>query len=129
MVLTPVEVIATVMIVLGLVKLLVVLASKKAWIQNVSRPVFKNRGIAGFIFSLLALVIFYYLIQELTIAQILATSLFIGLIYFLSLMHYSKDVLKMMKRVEKEHFSSGQIILIILWFVLLIWGALEIFFL
>ncbi len=56
---TPIEIIATVLAVFILVKILVILISFESWLK-IAEPLLKKRALATIIYSLLAIIVGYY---------------------------------------------------------------------
>jgi len=72
---TPIEWIVTIFAVVGLIKLFVIMVNKKSW-WALTKNVYGNPGLTGFVSLVLAAVVLWYLLQELTIVQILAAGVF-----------------------------------------------------
>lgn len=123
---TPVEWIAGLFAILAIVKLIVVIFNKKAWVKNVSKPILGNKA-SGLLFAILAIVIFYFLILELSIVQIFAVMAFTGMIIGFAYMDYSKELMSLVDKVMKRKFSGWMWIQVIVWLVLSVWVLMELF--
>ena len=88
---TALEVIALIFAVISLIKIIVILVNKIGWYNNVVKPVYTNSVISRMIIALLAVVVFYYLAQELSIIQIFSVVAFTGLLMALSFLSFSKE--------------------------------------
>ncbi len=118
--------IALIFILLSIVKLFVVLTNKKAWYENVARPIFYNKPLSTFVFFVLAVIVFYYLIQELSFAQIFAVIAFTALLVGLGFLQYSEHVTGLMQKMYSKRYNSWQIFYILIWVVLIIAALYEI---
>jgi hypothetical protein len=123
---TAIEWIALVLAVLVLVKIIVILVSKKSWLP-VTKKVYGSPGIWGFVFLILAAIVFWFLIQELSIVQIVAVGALISLLMGVGIMGYSKDVLPFIDKVLKKSFNGWTWLSIIIWIVLSLWVLWELF--
>ena len=80
MALSGVEIIAVIFAVIGLIKLLVIAVKKEAWHENVVKPAIARPGFMRIVYAVLAVVVLYFLLQELTIVQIFAAMAFAGML-------------------------------------------------
>ena len=128
MALTSLEIIALILIVISTIKILVLLVNAKKWI-NFSKWVYGGGTLSMIVLLALAAFIFYYLIQELTIVQILAVTLFVSLFIGVGFVSYSKELLEWYeKKIKtKSLWGNGVWFYTLLWIVLLVWGLVEIF--
>lgn len=127
MALTPTEIIAAVFVALVLIKIFVVIVSKKTWYESVVRPVFGNPVVSAIAFLVLAVVVFYYLLLELNIVQIYSVVAFSSLLIALGLLTYSRGLMPVIKKAYSKRFNSWIWFNIILWVALSIWVLFEIF--
>jgi len=125
--LTPIEWIAAIFVIIGLIKLIYIAINKQKWFDMVS-PLYTNSRRTGWIFLILALLVLYYLLQTLSIVSIMAVMAFTSLLIGFSFMQYSKDFLPFAKKIYTKKFPRGIIIYIIIWLILSIWALKEIFF-
>ena len=125
---TPVEWMALILIVISAIKIIVILVKPKAWNDSVVKKLWKNSGLAMIVSLILAAVALYYLLQELTIVQILATMLFLALLIAVGVAAYKKEVIGLAdKMLKNKAVIKKSWLYIIIWIVLLLWGAKEIF--
>ena len=124
--LTALEWIVTIFAILGIIKFIVILIKKEKW-WPITRSVYGNPQIFSWVFLVLAAVIFYFLIQEFTIVEILAVAAFFMLLMAFGFTTYSKEVLELAQKIMKKGFSWGQWLVILIWAVLLLWALYEIF--
>lgn len=125
--LTPIETIAAVFAVLGVVKLVVLLINKRAWIKNVAVPLYGNPAGASVVFVILAIFLFYYILQELSIVQIFAVMALTGILMGLGFLLYSNEMIAFARKIYKKKFSGWLWLYIIIWLLLSIWVLYEIF--
>jgi len=124
--LTALEWIVTLFAVLGIIKFTVILVNRKKW-WPVTRSVYGNPQVFSWVFLILAAVVFYFVIQELGIVEVLAVAAFFALFMAFAFTTYSKEVLELAQKIMKKGFSWGQWLFILIWAVLLLWGLYEIF--
>jgi hypothetical protein len=124
---SPVQWIAFLITALTLIKLIVVIINKKTWVDIVI-PLYKNGKNWSLVFLILSLAVLYYLLQELSIVQIMAVIGFIALFGGFAAMQYSKELLDIAKKMTKQKFSGALWFYIILWLILALWALKELFF-
>lgn len=127
MVFTALEIISLIFVILGLIKLLFVVINKKIWLNNIVKPFYKNSGISSLILAILAIIIFYFLIQELNIVQIFAVIAFSSLLIALGFLRFSKDMSKIIEKAYNKRLDLGSLLYIALWLALLLWALYSIF--
>lgn len=122
---TPVEWIATILIVFSAVKVVVLLIKPVAW-MNFAKGVWAKPGVVRLVGVVLGAVVLYYLLMELTIVQILATATFVVLLIMIGL---SEEVPYLIKKydalVKKGGLWKQYWLYTLIWIVLLVWGAKE----
>ena len=124
---SAVEVFAALFAIMGLTKIVVVVVNRKRW-RPVALGIYGNARISSCFFAVLAIVVFYFLIQELSIVQIFAVMLFSSLMIGLSLLQYSDEMTSLIKEVFEKKFSVAQKVLIFVWIVLQLWVLKSVFF-
>jgi len=123
---TPIEWIVTIFAVVGLIKLFVIMISRKSW-WGLTKGVYGNPGITGAVSLVLAAVVLWFLLQELTIVQIIAAGIFMVLLMGFAFMTHAKELMGLAKKVYDKKFSGGLWLYIVIWVVLLLWVLYEIF--
>ena len=123
---TPIEWIAAVFAVLVLVKLVVIMINKKSW-WNLTKGIYGNPGVTGFVFLVLAAVVLWFLLQELTIVQIMAAGIFMVLLMGFAFTGYSKELMSLATKIYAKKFSGWLWFYIIIWIVLSVWVLWELF--
>jgi hypothetical protein len=124
---TAIEIIAATLAILGIIELIFILIAKQGYLDNVIKPALNNINVISFILIIIGIVIFYFLIQELTIVQIYAVVAFSAILMGVMLFQYSNDLMPLVERVYKENFSGLMWIYIIIWLVLSLWVIYVIF--
>ncbi|PIN95153.1 hypothetical protein COU53_00785 [Candidatus Pacearchaeota archaeon CG10_big_fil_rev_8_21_14_0_10_30_48] len=125
MALTPIETIALIFAVIGIVKLLVIIIDRRSWFPII-RGIYGNPKISSVIVFVLVLIVFYYLIKEITMVQLMATIGFVSLLIALAFLQWNKEVLTLSKKILKDKLSLGTLIYLLLWLVLMLWTIYEI---
>lgn len=123
--LSAIEVIAGLFALFVLAKVITIMIKKKAWFNTMVKPALK-RVEMSIVFLLIAAVIFYFLIQTLTIVEIFAVLAFCSFFIFLGLIVYSKDMLAFAKEIYGKKFNIWMWVQLILWAALSIWVLWEI---
>jgi hypothetical protein len=124
---SPLETIVFIFIAIALIKIVVILLNKKSWL-SVSQKVYKNSKASGPISLILAAIVFYYILQELTIIQIMAVVTFTTLLIAFAFLSYSKDLHQIGKKILSKKFTPGMIFYILIWLALILWALYELFF-
>ena len=114
-----INVIALIFAVLVVIKILFVSINRRFWFENVTKKVYSFKGM-GWIFAILSVVIFYYLIQSLSIVQIFAVMCFGSLLTAIAFLSYGKDLMDAAKVTVAKGLSEWQ------WMITLVWLALSI---
>ncbi len=121
---TPVEIMALIVAVFVGFKLLMILISPKSWMGIVETVTIWKNPIPTILVSIvLAAVTLMYLLQELTIVQIFATTLFVMFLMIISLSSCAKATLALEKQVFKE---IGVKLSMEAWLAIIVWGILTI---
>jgi hypothetical protein len=125
---TPVEIIALILAIAVIVKILVVSFSPKTWLNAVAKPLYKNPVLLVIVELLLAGVVFYYLLQELTVVQIVACTFFGALLTGMTFAVYSKETLSLAEKMLRSKLLKKAWLPILVWLALAIWALKEIFY-
>ena len=121
------ETIVLILAAITTIKISILLIKPKAW-MNFDKWIIGGNWFTGVIFLLLAALIFYYLIQELTIVQILAVTFFASMLIGVSYAIVGKEMIKVYEKHMKTKglWSNGMWFYTLLWLVLIAWGVIEI---
>lgn len=124
---TVVEWFVLVFIVIGIIKTFTVIFNPKSWMKVV-RFLYGN-GVVLFIVELiLAAVLFYSLIQQFTIVQIMAVIVLGALLTGMSFALYNKETISWADKILKVKTLFGRAwIPILIWLALMIWALVELF--
>ena len=126
---TAIENIALILIVVSLIKIITIIIKPMAWYNGVVKKVYRPSKITPIIFLILALIVLYYLLQELTIVQILAVMLFTALIFAIGSSAYSKELINLADKLYKQkNIVKRSWLSFVIWIILLLWGLKELFF-
>lgn len=124
---TPLEIIAFLLVLLGLIKLAVVSRNPKKWLTFWKKK-YSNTTATNIVALVLAGVVLYYLLQELTIVQIMAVAAFIALVFLIGFLPYVKELFEMAEKMLKQDNTLKKSWLVILvWLLLSLWVLWEIF--
>ena len=124
---TPVEWIALIFIIFVLLKIIIISINKNLWINKVTKKVLKKPHGYGFIMLILSLISLWFLLQELTIVQIIAASTFITLLMGFGILQYTEELQTLITKVQKDkHIIKKSWIYIVIWLIILLWGLKEI---
>ena len=126
---TPVEIIALVIIIFSVIKMFVLFVNPKAW-MNFAKGIYAKPNVTSFGAFVLGAIVLYYLIQSgITIVEILAVTAFVSLLIMIGL---AKEIGPLMKKYEamikKGNLWKEYWFYILIWVILLAWGAWELFY-
>lgn len=124
---TPLEIIALLFAALSLTKLVVILINKKAWANSVASPIYSNANRSMLIFSSIAVIVFYFLVQELSIVQIFATIAFSSMLVGIGFMQHAELMQSLIKKAYAKKLSFGSFAYVFVWLALLFWVLADIF--
>ncbi len=128
---TPVEIIALIFIAISIIKLITIAISPKAWYGS-SNPIVKlvwSRISATLFSAVIGGVILYYLLAEITVAQLFVSVIFAFLLMILTV---APDIEKVLKAVPDQiEKKKGSFLIeywpaIIAWVGLMVWVVWEI---
>jgi hypothetical protein len=118
------EIMATIIIVFGVIKLLALLFNPKGW-MNFAKRIYSNVMLTKIIFLVLAAVSLYYLVGAgVTIIEIFAVMLFFAFLAGIGIAPHAKTI---MKNIKLKTLWSEHWLYTIVWILLLLWGIKELF--
>ncbi len=125
---TPIEIIALIIIVFSAIKILVLLVKPQAW-MNFAKKIWANSGVTSVIALILAAIVLYYLIQGgMTIVQILAVTAFVALLMAVGLVRHVKGLIsEYEKDIKAKTMWKKYWLYTLIWVALLAWGAYVLF--
>lgn len=125
---TPIEIIALILIVFGAVKMFVLLVKPVAW-MNLAKNIYAKPAVVSVVSLILGAVVLWYLLAEITIVQILATTAFVGLLFLIGLApHVSSLLVKYRAQIKRGNLWKDNWLYSLIWIALMIWGVKELFF-
>ena len=109
------------------VKLVTVIFSPKTWF-NIVKPLYKSHIVLFVVELILAAILFYYLLMNLTIIQIFGAIVLGALLTGMTFAVYGKETLDWAKKLLREKTLIKKAWLpILIWLVLVIWVLVELF--
>jgi hypothetical protein len=124
---TPIEWFALIVVVLMFVKGIVVLINPKAWIRF-AKGLWKTPWLTGLISFVLAAVVLFYLLLELTIVEVFAVMLFVMLLGAVGVATYMKEFMSLADKISKRKVLSRSWFYWVIWLVLALWVVWVLFF-
>lgn len=126
MALGTIEIIVLIFVILGLLKLIIVLFSPKSWLGFV-KGLYKNPTLLFIIELVLAIIVFYFLLLEMGLVQIMAGVVLGALLTGMGFALFAKDMMPAMTKVFKAGILKRCWLPIIIWLVLFIWTLTALF--
>jgi len=126
MALGALEIIALIFAVGVIIKLLIVSFSAKSWLGFV-KGLYSKPMLLMLVELVLAIIVFYYLIQAMTLVQIIGGVLLGALLTGMTLAVYSKELMPAVMKMLKNGFLKKAWLPVLVWLVLAIWTLKEIF--
>jgi hypothetical protein len=126
---TPVEILTLIFISLAVIKLIVVIASPKSW-AKVIKGCWKNPKVVAVISFILALIVLYYLLQEMTIVQVFGAMVFTALLAAMGISVYSKEIVTMAQKILKNRnifVMKRMWLYVLIWIALIVWALIVLF--
>ena len=126
---TPIEIIALIIILASAIKIVVILVKPGAWADLVKK-IWAKPIVISIVSLILAALVLYYLVwvEGLTIVQILAVTAFVALLMAVGVGMYAKEVIGMATKMLKKGIMKRAWLYTLLWVALIAWGAYELFF-
>jgi len=122
--LSAIEVLAGLLIVLACVKLMVVFVDAKLWLRFVKR-IYARPAITSLVALLLAAVVLYLLLRSgLTIVQVLAVTVFVALLLVVGIAPYARALFDWLETQSLPAMLRQQWLYIVIWVLLMAWGAI-----
>ena len=120
-----IEILASLLVVVSLVKIIFVLLNAPTWLSLVKRLYARPRLTSLVATSLAGLVLYFLLQSGLTIVHVLAVSVFTALLFVAGLSPLASQILKWFEGKNTAQMLKEQRLYTATWFVLLAWGAYE----
>ncbi len=127
MVFGAIEIIALIFAILIIVKLLFVLFSPKSWF-NFAKKIYGSPRVLVIVELILVLIIFYYLLQSLSIVQIMAAVVLGALLTGMGFAVYAKETMAWSNKLMKQKGLLKKAWLpVLIWLILVIWTLIALF--
>lgn len=124
---TPIEIMALLVVSLGLIKTVVILIDAKKW-MGVAKAVYGNPQVTQVIALALAGLSLWYLLQELTIVQVWASMAFFMMVMVLSAAVAGKELLALAnKLLRQKNLLQKWWLATLVWVGLSLWVLKELF--
>jgi len=122
------EIIASIIIVLSVIKLVFLFISPKS-LYGFARKIYSHPNVMSISAVVLAAVVLYYLINAgITIVDIFAVMLFIVLIMVVGISKYANEMMDWVLKKDLKNILKEMWLYILIWIVLLVWGIIAIWF-
>ena len=122
------EIVALILIALFLVKLAVISRNPRAWLQFWKKR-YSNTTAVTIVALVLAGIVLYFLLEELTIVQIMAVAAFMALLFLVGFLPYMKDMFTLGEQwIKQGNILQRSWLVILIGVALSLWVLWEIFF-
>ncbi len=121
-----VEIIALVVSILIIIKLLVISFSPKSW-YGLAKSLYKSSIVLFVVELILAVIVFYFLLQSFTIVEIMAVITLGALLTGMSFALYAKETLALASKMLGKGTLKRMWLPILLWLALAVWTLVELF--
>ncbi|OIO80818.1 hypothetical protein AUJ84_02430 [Candidatus Pacearchaeota archaeon CG1_02_32_132] len=119
MVLTTIQIFATIISVLVIIKFLFFLFNKKAWF-NFAKKIYTTSA-TEWVFGVLALIVLYYLLQTMSLIEVFAAGLFMVLLMGMAFASFGNEFIKIGEKMIKRGLPASIWINFLIWIVLSAW--------
>ena len=119
---TPLEIIALIVILFALVKLVVFLISADAWLSFAGRLYVKPQITSLIAVALAAVVLYFLFTSGIGIVEILATWAFLALLLVAGFSMYATEIIDWAKSKTAGAWLREQWLLSLIWLGLIVWG-------
>lgn len=125
---TPIEIMALIVAVLGGLKLIIILIDPKIWLNKVVKNLYCSSATAMIIGLVITGVSLYYLLKVMSIVNIFAVMLFFMGLMLMAFAAYTKDTLALAGKMLKDKTVIRKAWLVtIIWIALLAWVLYALF--
>ena len=121
----PIEILATFFAVFVIVKLVVVTVKPGLWMKW-AKGILKNELLISLIYFVFAVIVGYYIFEELTVVQVAAVTLWVSMLIGIGFIPYSKILLKTSDELLSVGISKTWLSMLI-WAVLAVWVLYAVF--
>ena len=123
---SAIEILAGLLIVLAGIKLIVIFVDPRTWLRF-ARRVYANPVVTSCVALLLAALVLYLLLKSgLSIVQVLAVTVFVSLLLMVGMAPHAARLFEWVESQSLPAMIRQQWLYIVVWMLLLAWGAVEI---
>jgi len=123
--LSAIEILAGLLIVLAGIKLVVVFIDARVWLRF-AKSIYARPAVTSWAALLLAVLVLYLLLRSgLTIVQVLAVTVFVALLLVVGVAPYARRLFGWLETQSLPAMLKQQWLYIVVWVLLLAWGAVE----
>lgn len=126
MALTPMEILALILVILIAIKLFVLYVKQRAWL-NFTKKLYSNPQTFTIVSLILAIIVGYFVFQELTIVQAFGVMLFLTLLMGIGVAQFKDDMFEFADKIYKRKLLKRARLVTIIWIVLSLWVLWELF--
>lgn len=123
---TVVEWFVLAFLILGIVKLLFLVFNAKAW-ANFAKKLYSNGTILFFVELVLAGILFYYLLQSISIVMVLGGIVLGALLTGMNFALFPKEVMSLASKIMGKGMWKRIWFPVIIWLILFVWGLIALF--
>lgn len=124
--LSAIEILAAALVALAGIKLIVIFIDARIWLRFAKR-VYANPAVTSWVALILAALVLYLLLRSgLTIIQILAVTVFVALLVVVGIAPYAERLFGWLETQSLPEMLRRQWLYIVVWMLLLAWGAVAI---
>lgn len=121
----PIELFAWIVVIFSLIKLLVILKNPNKWLK-VAEFVWKNPMVIRIVSPVLAIIVLFNILQQISIVQLFSVLLFLILMCAASMAAYSGDFLLFARKVLKRNdLIKKSWLPVLIWLLLSLWVLIE----
>ena len=126
--LNSIEILATILIAVGVIKIIIFLINPKIWFNFIEK-IYSAPLLVSIMGLIASLVVLYFLISSgITITEILAVSLFVVLLILTGIANYADEIIAWINGQDFIFMMKRLWLYSMVWLLLITWGINEIFF-
>lgn len=120
--LSVIEILASILIIMVLIKVIIFILDPKIWLNFISK-IYTAPAIMTVIGFLLSVLVLYFIVNAgISIVEILAVCLFIALLMLTGLANYAEDLVSWVREQEVANVIKNLWLYSAMWLFLIIWG-------
>ncbi len=121
-----IEVIALIFALVSIIKIIFVVYNKKFWYEKVVEKVYGNPNISSYVLVVIGILLFYLLLQEISIVQVFVSLIFASVFMGLGFLQYSEELKHLLKKIYSRNLSSWQLFYVLIWIMFVLFVVYEI---